>query len=512
MKLDAKRLLVVAMAALLVAQVSVAPAAAAGPDLDFSDDRTPDPYIHEDQLTVAEHHTGDMSSLTQYYDDNGDVAELPATVNASQDAPAGVRFDKIDSEAYRLFPRIDSESDNSATWTDATKWTKSSGGTSDMTITDADGTTASGVPAVQLAGNVSTGETATATYKDNVSITSDADKRVLFFVGTVDTLQSGGTVEIRAVDADGDYRYAEINASAQANATEIVATGVGNGYAFQEKLANLPIAGSGDGAMQEIQQVDVVAVENDATVTVVGLDVDKKSEYDLAEIEHDRDGDGEEQLEVVQDHYDGGYVNVTSVGSLGTYADSASIMDLRVYDVEYRFSDLQSNEDHSVEFRASEDYGAYDQVLEIHGRLKVRSAIDLQHGTLELRDDQGLVGERFKVAEYATATGETELDNVSDSDYTDASSAYSSKGETVTLAASGINAGENLIVHLEVALQDDEASALQSSPTAAGPTGQAGGGIWSMIMSPIGLAGGLVAGGVAYMKGWLNFLPFIGGG
>lgn len=503
MKLSLHGLFVVAMAAMLIA---VAPAAAAGPALDFDDERTPDPYIHEDTLTVAEHNTGDMSSLTEYYDDNGDVAELPATVNSSQDAPAGVRFDKIDSEDYRLFPRIDNEEDNSATWTDSSKWTKSSGASSSVTISDADGTTASGVPAVKTDATVATGETATATYKDNVSITSDADKRVLMFVGNVDALTTDATVEIRAVDSDGDYRYAEVNASADGNASDVIATGTGNGFVFQEKLANLPIAGSGDGAMQEIDQVDVVHVESDSTVTIVGLDVDKKSEYDVAEIEHDRDGDGEDELEVVQDYYEGGVASVSGVDSLGAYADGASIMDLEVYDVEYRFSQLSDSDDHSVEFRDSEDYGAYDQVLEIHGRLAVPSQIDLSHGTLELRDDQGLVSERYKVAEYATAQGDTELDNVSDSDWNDVASAYSSKDDTQTLASSGINAGENLIVHLEIVLQDDEASALQSSPT-AGPTGQAGGGIVAMLMSPIGLFGGLLTAGIAYMKGWI---PFVG--
>jgi hypothetical protein len=500
-----KRLLVALMAALLVA----AGPATAAPTLDFSDDRTPDPYIHEDVLTVAEHDTNQMSSLTQYYDDGGNVADLPATVNQSQDTPAGVRFDKIDAESYRLFPRVSGESDNSATWSNSSKWTKSSGGTSDMTVSDADGTTASGVPAVSADGNVSAGETATATYAENVSITSDADKRVLAFVGNVDKLSSGGTVEIRAVDSDGDYRYAEVNASADASDETIVANGTGNGFVFQEKLANLPIAGSGDGAMQEIQQVDVVAVENDAKVTIVGLDLDKKSTYDVAEIEHDRDGDGTDELETVEDYHEGDVASVSSVDSLGSYADNAVVHDLEVYNVRYQFSDLSDGDDYSVEFSEAEEYGGYDQKLEIRGRLKAPSAIDLQHGTLELRDDQGLVGERFKVAEYATATGDTALDNVSDGDYTDASSAYSSNGETVTLASSGINAGENVIVHLEAVLQDDEANALQSTGVAAGPTGSAGGGIVGFLMSPLGLAASIFTAGVAFMKGWI---PFVGGG
>jgi hypothetical protein len=500
-----KRLVVALMALMLVA----AGPATAAPTLDFSDDRTPDPYIHEDVLTVAEHDTNQMSSLTQYYDDGGNVADLPATVNQSQDTPAGVRFDKIDSSAYRLFPRVSGESDNSATWTNSSKWTKSSGGTSDMTISDADGTTASGVPAVSADGNVSAGETATATYADNVSITSDADKRVLAFVGNVDKLSSGATVEIRAVDADGDYRFAEVNASADASDEAIVANGTGNGFFYQEKLANLPMAGSGDGSMQEIQQIDVVAVENDAKVTIVGLDADRKGEYNIGDVAHDRNNDGETTVETIQDYHEGGTANVSSVDSLGAYADGASIKDLKVYDVEYRVSDLEDSEDHQVEFSEAEDYGGYDTMLEMTARLSAPTAIDLSHGTLELRDDQGLVGDRFKVAEYATNQGDTEFGNVSDGDYTDVSGKYSSKGETVTLATSGINAGENLIINLEVALSNDEADAMQSQPAAAGPVGGGGGGIVGFLMSPLGLAGGLVGAAVAYAKGWI---PVVGGG
>lgn len=471
------KLLAVFMTVLTISSVGTA---AAAPGLNYSDDRSPDPTAVEDQLIISEHDRGEMSALTDYYDDNGEVAELPATVNQSQDTPAGVRFDQIDAEAHYLFPRIDGETDNAATWTDASEWTTSSGSNSGVTVSDAD---ADGVQKVNYDGSIATGEQATSTFANNVSITTDADKRVMFAVVNVNELTSGAAVEVRAVDSDGDYRYAEINGSANAADSDVIANSTGNGYVFQSKLNSLPLAGSGDGSMDEIQSVEIVQIESNSDVTLAGFDLDKKSTVDLAEIERDTDGDGELEQTTATNLYEGGVTNVTGLDTLGSAYDDAVLNDLHVYDVEYRMSDLVDSEEYSTNFSSADDY-TYPQKLELYADLEVPSAIDLSHGTLTLEFEQGLVNERYVVAEIAEGADTTEeFGNLSDSAYSSWTGSLGSKGSTATVDSS-VSADTNYRVHMIVLLQDDEVDALQATG-AIGPTGSSGGGFFSTLFGQI---------------------------
>jgi len=476
-----KAILGVFMAVMLIASAGTA---AAAPGLNYSDDRSPDPTAVEDELIISEHDRGEMSALNEYYDDNGEVAKLPATVNQSQDTPAGVRFDQIDAEAHYLFPRIDGESDNTATWTDAAEWTKSSGTNSGVAISDAD---ADGVPKVNYDGSIATGEQATSTFSNNVSITSDADKRVMLAVVNVNELTTGATVEVRAVDSDGDYRYAEINGSANANADDVIANSTGNGYVFQGKLNTMPMAGTGDGNMDEIQSVDVVQIESNSDVTLAGFDLDKKSTVDLAEIERNTDGDGDLEKTTATNLYTGGVTNVTGIDTLGSAYDDAVLNDLHVYDVEYRMADLMDDEEYQTNFSSADDY-SYPQQLELYADLEVPSAIDLTHGTLTIEFEQGLVEERYVVAEVAEDADSTEaFGNLSDSAYSSWASSLGSKGSTATVDAT-VSADTNYRVHMVVLLQDDEVDAIQQTG-GMGPTGSSSGGFFSTLF---GQATGLV--------------------
>jgi hypothetical protein len=212
---------------------------------------------------------------------------------------------------------------------------------------------------------------------------------------------------VRAVDADGDYRYAEINASENASNEDIIANGTGNGYVFAEKLANLPLAGSGDGSFDEIQKVEVVAADADIGVTMAGLDLDKKSEMDLAEIERDTDSDGDLETTTVTNYYEGGVANITDLDTLGSDFDNAVIADLHVYDVEYQLADISDSEEYSTEFSNADDYN-YPQKLELFADMEVPSAIDLSHGSLTMEFEQGLVESRYAIAEVATGADTSE--------------------------------------------------------------------------------------------------------
>lgn len=463
---------------LLVSTVTAAPLAAAAPALNFSDDRAPNPYVHSSEETVASHDMGAMDSPLEVFDNNGDVTELPASFNESQDTPIKQRMDKIDAERYYLFPRVDGETENGATWTDTAQWTTDA----NAAVADAD---ADGVDKVSVDATAAGG---TATFADNVSISQDPDKRVMFAVVNVNTLNTA-EVQIRAVDSDGDYRYANISASDSAEDPHVIANSTGNGYVIQERLASLPMAGTGDGSMQEIQKVEVVSVGDTSKVTIAGLDLDSKSTSDLVETERDTDNDGNLETTVVEDVYTAGAVDVTDYESFGPVFDNAVLKDFTVTDVRYAFEDV-SDADSWTEFTEGSD-SSYGNELEIYADLEIPAYIDLSHGTLEIRTDQGLISDRYATVEIASDVDSSEsFGNLNDSDYTDESGDIQQKGDTVTLQT-GVNADTTYRVHMVLYLKGGEVDALMGS-AAMGPTGS-GGGFFSTLTGQItGLVGGLV--------------------
>jgi hypothetical protein len=475
---------------------AVAPAGAAtGPNLNYSNEDTPNPYVHESTLTVAEHDMAAMDGLKDYYDDSGELAEIDATVNSSQDERLGFRADKVVIPSLQEYPRVDGEDgSNPNTWLNASNWTTSTTDSTNVSpsLPDADGTTATGVDAVQFSTTgMGAGDDATATFGESTNITNDVTKRTLQFTGQINDLS--GDIQIRLVDSDGGYYYA--NATTGDNSSEdwAIANATGDGYVYQEKVSNLNKSGSPD----SIDKIEVKAHDDNVNIVITGLDVETKGTFNLGEVSHDFDGDGDETRRVISEINNDpnepgpGVVKYTERSALGDELASAVIHDLEVYNVRYQASDLSSSDDYEVEFSDAEDYGGYDKQLEHHARLHVISAIDLTHGNLEVRDDQGLVSERFKTAEIATATGSTNLTNVSDSSYSDVSSNYGTAGQTRTLKSSGINAGENIIVHMVVVLSDDEANAMMGSAVSGGPSGSSGGflsGFWSFFTSVPGMA------------------------
>lgn len=467
---------------------------AAQPGLNFDNDDAPNPTITEDVLTVAEHDRADMDSPIQYYDDDGEVQTLPATFNDSQDTPVGVRFDQIDADAYDQFPRVDDESGNDVTWAHSSNWSTSSGSNSGMAVSQAD---SSGIERVNFDASVASGETATATLSDDVHITTDPNKRVLMAVVNVNQLTSGSTVEIRAVDGDGDYRSTTISPGVDADADHTVANSTGNGYVFQQRVSDLALEGSGDGSFDAIQEVQVVTSDSDADVTLSGLDLDSKSERDLGEIQ--RDGDLEST--VIQDYYEGGTADLTGLDTLGAMYDNAVINDLRVYNVEYQFADLTDANDYSTKLSES-DY-SYPHQLELYGDMEVPSAIDLSHGTLSFEFNQSFVTERYAVAEVATGADDSEaFGNLSSSEYTDWSGQLNGPDTTATVV-SNPSADTNYRVHMVVLLQDGDVDALQSTGGAVGPTGSSGGlfgGFFGTLVGQVSGIAGAVLGGLGLRR------------
>lgn len=475
----------VALAALVIVSM-VAPAAMAA-----TSDR-PDPaadsyqglHVHEDVLTVDGYDRGalaDPTSSLEYHNDSGDVADLPATVNTTQDERVGVNLSNVDADQFRLFPRVDGETENAETWSNHSNWTAASTTVSDRSI-------AGSVPAVTVAtnGSMTAGDTASATFSREVDIQSDVSKRVLRLGFNLNQLGSGTNLSVRLVDSGGDYYAGYIDTGANADKEHVLANSTGQGQFVQVRTANLDESGTVDG----IVKVEIVAQDGEATIVPYALDVESKSALTLGETHEDTDGDGETEA-VTKEQWDGGVLKLTSLSTMGDWADQAVIENLEVYNVKYRAQDLADSADWRVDWENATDYPSYAKLENTTHRLTVATAIDLEHGTLTVRADQALVSERYATVEYATATGDTDVGNVTS--WTSATDQFSEKGGTVDLAT--VSAGDNTQVHLVLKRTSDEHSALVAAGGGA-PMGGGGGplsGIWTWVA---GIAGSLGVAGL----------------
>lgn len=480
-----KRLFAVAMAVLLVAQIPAAVAGAPG-GLNYEEEKTPNPYISAQTVTIAEHDRSEMTSPLQYYDDNGDLASLEATYNDSQETPFTFRADQIDAAAYTKFPR---EHGNSAI--NASEWTTSSGAGSSMTVSQTDGATAAGVDSVELNASVATGETASATYSNFSAIDTDPKKRVARFIGNVDSLESGAEVQLRFVDSDGDYKALVINSSETASADDVIGASTGQGYVAQERLSNLATdTSAGDGTFDDIAEVTVHVEGGDATVTMVGLDVESKSEFVLGETYNSTSEDYED----VSERHAGGdmSLSVTSLSTMGAVFDDATIRNLEVSEVRYRFADLTDADDYSVEFSDAPAY-SYPRKLEIYGRISVPTAIDLTHSGLALEMRQGLISQKYATVEVAEGVGDTAFENISS--WTSKSDVFTAQGDVHELDGT-VAVDQEYAIHGVFLLQQSDEDAMKSSSSESG-----GGGFWGGGGNPIMsffdwlIAGALAIGG-----------------
>ncbi len=474
---------------LLVGSVFAAPiaAAASAHGINTDADQHTAVYGHSSSETIAAHDLSQMDAPLELFDDEGEVTELPATYNDSQESPFGLRFDQIEADALTQFPRVSDESDNGASWIKTGQWSNSTTDSTNVTntVSDAD---ADSVEKVQLSSSgVTAGETSTFNFSENVSL-DDPNKRVLFSVLNVNAL--GGDVELRVVDSAGDYRYTTINSSLNASNESVVANSTGNGYVFQEKVGNLPMAGNGDGTLDSIEKIEVVMLDGDSDVTLAGLDADRKSTIDVAKIARDTDDDGENESVMVEDYWEGGEAPITAY-EFGEQFDTAVLHDWTVYDVRYPTSQLPS-EELTAEFSNSSE-SSYPAELAKTGDIYVPSYIDLTHGTLELRVDQGLITDKFGTFRTAQVDSSTDFGNVSDGDWTDRSDTLTEKRNTVTVI-SGISADQEYRVDMLLYLTSDDKSALEATQAmSTGPTSQ-GGGFWS---NPLNVIGSLVGSAIA---------------
>lgn len=452
-----------ALVALLVLSTVGMPVAAAV-SINTSADEYPTTYVYEDALTKETHDMETMSAL-EYENNNGDVVDLEAIHNGTTSGnDMAIRADRIAEDDFNQFPRKDAESgNNSASVMDASEWTSSG---SAISISENDGATGSGVESLSISTTGMQAGTTNSTTYSNLSETSDPNKRMIQFVANINTLDAGTSAELVFQDGDGDEVTPEINASATSTtATDVIANSTANGVIYQQQVGDLTVEGTGDGTFNGIQKVLVRVNDGDVDMTITALNAERKSAVDFGTHRY-QNADNEWTTETVENDADGGYINITSVNSLGETFSDATVNKLKLYNLHYRLEDQP--DDYSAEIKDADEVGGYPSKLVLEGRIQVETAYELSHGNLELRTYQSLPGDRFQRLRYAEGVGDTATSEIADSSWVDASGSLTESGTTITLDATG-QSGVTYVVQVTPTLLDAEVDSLQST---------GGGGFW----------------------------------
>ena len=483
--MNARTIVAGLLAALLVTS-AVAPAALAATDFNESASASQNPYISAD-VTVDNFDRSTMEP-GQYEDDSGEIATLPATVNQSDDVddigsgsvnPYHFVATDIDFSDGAGFPHAEA---NVSAVDNETRWSIDESSTAgSMAVLDS--TTAPGVEALEVSTSSQTsGDTAVTAFSD-VSVTSDAEKRYLQAMLDVNSLDTGATVELRAVDSDGDYVATTISSDATASDDDVIATGTGEGYVIQEQIGALTVAGNGDGTIAEIESIEIAVMDGDADIRVSALNADKTSEWTLGDERVNTDDEDDFETESITDVSEPGPIGVYDVDTMGPAFDSAEINGLEI-PMEFRASDLANDEqDVNVTFSEAAQYPNFENRMEAYYRLELPSAYDLSYANAALKQDVTLPNSRYQTVEVAEGASDTDFDDISG--WVDVLGSVSSQGDTVTLDDT-IQPGQEIAFHTTVLVTDDEKSELQQLGGAGQFAASGDGGLLSMLLSPLG--------------------------
>jgi len=502
MNINSRAVFSALLASLLLVSLT-APAAMAAPEFNENASAAQNPYIEAD--VTVENFDRETMSPGEYEDDSGEIAELPATVNKSDDVndigtgaanPYHFVATDVNFADGGAFPHADdnvSAVDNESRWT-----TDVSNSAGSMTVSDA--STAPGVEALEVSTSSQTSsDTAVAAFSD-VSITSDAQKRYLQAMLDVNALDSGTTVEVRAVDADGDYVATTINASASASDDDVIATGTGEGYVIQEQVGALTTQGTGDGTMAEIDSIEVAVMDGDATVRLSALNADKTSEWSLGDKRVDTDDDDDFETETIRDVSEPGQIMIHNMSTMGSAFGNAEISGLEM-PMHFRASDLASDEQEvDVSFADAESYPSFENRMEAYYRLELPSAYDLSYANAKLKQDVTVPNSRYQAVEVAEGASDTNFGEIDG--WTDVTGSVGSQGDTVAFDDT-IQPGQEIAIHETVLVTSDEMSEIQQTGGAGQFASSGDGGFFGMLLSPLGIGTGAAGALLARIRGMI---------
>ncbi|WP_332898745.1 hypothetical protein [Haladaptatus sp. CMSO5] len=491
-KFNSHTALAVLLAAILLA-VPVAGAVVGG--VNWSADAAPAPEHHYD-VTKSVHKMDwgvTDEDARKYENDEGDVVKMEAQVNQSSDLlnPYSFTATHVNDSDWGAFPH---EEENVSAL-DAGEWSvDNAGATSGSGNAAANVEVASDVDAIrfQTDGAMAGGDTVVYTF-NNFSVTSDENKRFMQVGMDIDTLDSGTIVEVAVIDEDGDEKVSEVNTS-RSSGEDFIANATGDGYVFQRQLGEMTTVANGDGTFDNIESVEVRVIDGDADVSVSLLNLEKLSKYQLG-IEKYENADEDIKTREIYEVKTVGAISVHSLSTLGSWADDAEIRDLTFSAI--GTADLTGDEDIMAEFEQTDKYPGYHGTATIYVRMGPADSYDLSYANAEFVEEQQVTEDRIISVELAEGVSEdTELENISDSEWSDKTSLYTGEGTNVTLDST-IQPGSLHVVKYELKLDEEQFMALQQSQSAGGF--QEDGGLLAGFMNWIMAGFATIAGSLAVL-------------
>ncbi len=478
--------------------------------LNWSSDYVQNPY-YAATLTKSKHKLKwgtDDAALATYENNSGEKDSLGGTVDRDDTMNVvTARADKLDVPDFSLFPREtkfdengDGDKDTDVSALDPQHW--STTGATNGSVTLEQGDTKVDRSIRISSSNVASGETVKATFDlsaFDAEVTDDVGKRFAQIVARVDAIPTAGNgyLEIAFIDGEGDEKRVYASADRSADDIQTLSTTTGT-HVLQERIAELPTAGSGDGTFDEIQSVELRCVDGDCNVTLTALNAERKSKWVFGSYLQNEDTDDEESMERTAPS---GEFTITG---LDTFSEEFTKEDAVFYDLQYpmRISLGAGDLDHEFRFVEATDRPGYGWVLEQRGKFTLPTGYDLSWASPALKDGVEIPASRFTLVRTATGVKDTKFSDLDESDWNDHTAAYDGS-ETVSLsdpAQAGVVVAYEAHV-LQTDANRDNATDVSASGAGAGGRGRggSGGGMLKWIVGGFAAISAFIGG---TLKGW----------
>lgn len=468
------------------------PAAADHSSLNYESGLVPDPWL-EGTVAIADHDRTEFDSVTEYYDDESEPADLadhgaivaPGPDEDTPHNPITLRADRIDAEEYHKFPRGetydedgDGEDDADLDAIDAEHWTvDESGSGGSLTVEDVDAPSEGPGLRMSASGQTS-GDTAVGTF-DDFTIESGELKKYLQLGVTVDALPSGAVVTVRLEDSTGATVDAQIDPSADASQDGVIAASTVTGHVYQVQLGTLA------DSLDTIESLEVRVEGGDPDVTFFAINVEKSSRWAFGSEEYTN---ADDELDTRTVHEPSGEYSITGIDTLGDDFESAA---LRPVKADLRFETSGATEA-TVHYEFNDlDHPSYEREFRMAVNRELPTGYDLEYLELSFRDKAAVWPEQYGTLSVATNLDETqELGDVEDLDTVDRSSAMEDKGDEIDLSSS-VAEGKVQLANYQLRIDpSDEEQMVASGP--GGPAASGGGGFFSSARGMlVGVLGGV---------------------
>lgn len=321
----------------LVLGASGSVAAQGNTQLNWSADYNPNPYIPV-EVRVREHE-GEMDEL-DFTDDSGEEDSLNrlGVVIPDENPDTRDEDDEEDKDAWnpvtlearnflvsqnKAFPRdAEDDDDDPIYWHQDpdTYWntTDATVGTASMDSLEIEATAVGG----------------TASFSEQIDITSGLGRKRLHLVMDVVDLQSDGTINVHVKDEGGDSVTATIDPDGNEDDDNVLATSTGDSIHVEPKLEDL------DGDIDLLDEIDEIEFEfagNTGEIQLYGLDLAREGRTDWGTREY-KDEDDEFDTETVRQP--SGEFSITSLDTLGVSLSEDDVIRDVIYDAEMRASEL----------------------------------------------------------------------------------------------------------------------------------------------------------------------------